>query len=58
MEPSDQLASLIINEGNDEAGGNFQVKFVPKLPGVYHMSATLKTALDGKGLKMEILSTQ
>ncbi|CAH3187828.1 unnamed protein product, partial [Porites evermanni] len=33
VEPADQLASLIINEGNDEAGGNFQVKFVPKLPG-------------------------
>ena len=41
MEPSDQLASLIINEGYDEAGGNFQVKFVPKLPGVYHISAKI-----------------
>ena len=41
VEPSDQLASLIINEGNDEAGGNFQVKFVPKLPGVYHISAKI-----------------
>ena len=41
VEPSDQLASLIIYEGNDEAGGNFQVKFVPKLPGVYHISAKI-----------------
>ena len=41
IKPSDQLASLIINEGNDEAGGNFQVKFVPKLPGVYHISAKI-----------------
>ena len=41
VEPSDQLASLIINEGNDEAGGNFQVKFVPKLPGIYHISAKI-----------------
>ena len=46
VEPSDQLASLIINEGNDEAGGNFQVKFVPKLPGVYHISAKI----NGEGL--------
>ena len=41
VEPSDQLASLIINEGNDEAGRNFRVKFVPKLPGVYHISAMI-----------------
>ena len=41
VEPSDQLASLIINEGNDEAGTNFRVKFVPKLPGVYHISAKI-----------------
>ena len=41
VEPADQLASLIINERNDEAGGNFQVKFVPKLPGVYHISAKI-----------------
>ena len=41
VEPSDQLASLIIYEGNDEAGRNFQVKFVPKLPGVYHISAKI-----------------
>ena len=46
VEPADQLASLIINEGNDEAGGNFQVKFVPKLPGVYHISAKI----NGEGL--------
>ena len=46
VEPSDQVASLIINEGNDEAGGNFQVKFVPKLPGVYHISAKI----NGEGL--------
>ena len=38
VEPSDQLASLIINE---KAGGNYQVKFVPKLPGVYHISAMI-----------------
>ena len=38
VEPSDQLASLNINE---KAGGNFQVKFVPKLPGVYHISAMI-----------------
>ena len=41
VEHADQLASLIINEGNDEAGGNFQVKFVPKLPGFYHISAKI-----------------
>ena len=41
VEPSDQLASLNINEGNDEGGRNFQVKFVPKLPGVYHISAKI-----------------
>jgi len=38
VEPSDQLASLTIDE---KAGGNFQVKFVPKLPGVYHISAMI-----------------
>ena len=38
VEPSDQLASLTINE---KAGGNFQVKFVPILPGVYHISAMI-----------------
>ena len=41
VEPSDQLASLIIYEGNDEAGGKIQVKFVSKLPGVYHISAKI-----------------
>ena len=38
MEPSDQLSSLIIK---DEADGNFRVKFVPKLKGVYHISAKI-----------------
>ena len=38
VEPSDQLASLNINE---KAGGNYQVKFVPKLPGTYHISAKI-----------------
>ena len=38
VEPSDQLASLIIYE---KAGGNYQVKFVPKLPGVYHLSVKI-----------------
>ena len=38
VEPSDQLASLIIKE---ETGGNFQIKFVPKLPGVYHITAMI-----------------
>ena len=38
VEPADQLASLIINE---KAGGNYQVKFVPKLPGVYHISVMI-----------------
>ena len=38
MEPSDQLASLNINE---KAGGNYQVKFVPKLPVTYHISAKI-----------------
>ena len=38
VEPSDQLSSLISNE---KAGGNYQVKFVPKLPGVYHISAMI-----------------
>ena len=41
VEPSDQLASLIIYEGNDEAGRNFQVKFGFKLPAVYHISAKI-----------------
>ena len=38
VEPADQLASLIINE---KAGGNYQVKFVPKLLGVYHISVKI-----------------
>ena len=38
VEPSDQLSSLIIK---DEADGNFRVKFVPKLKGVYHISAKI-----------------
>ena len=40
VEPSDQLACLIINE---KAGGNLQVNFVPKLPGVYHVSAMINS---------------
>ena len=43
VEPSDKLASLISNEEKD---GNFQIKFVPKLPGVYHISAKI----NGEGL--------
>ena len=42
-EPSDKLASLISNEEKD---GNFQIKFVPKLTGVYHISAKI----NGEGL--------
>ena len=38
VEPSDQPASLIINE---DTGGNFQIKFVPRLPGVYHITAKI-----------------
>ena len=38
VEPADQLASLIISE---KAGGNYQVKFVPKLLGVYHISVKI-----------------
>ena len=38
VEPADQLPRLIINE---QADGNFQVKFVPQLPGVYHISARI-----------------
>ena len=38
VEPADQLASLNISE---KAGGNYQVKFVPKLPGTYHISAKI-----------------
>ena len=34
-EPADQLATTGIN---DDVFGNFQVKFVPKLPGVYQIS--------------------
>ena len=55
VEPSDQLASLIINEGNDEAGGNFQVRFVPKLPGVYHISAKINgESLAGSPFTIEV----
>ena len=43
VEPSDLLASLNINE---KAGGNCQVKFVPKPPGTYHISAKI----NGEGL--------
>ena len=38
VEPADQLASLMINE---ESGGNFKVKFVPRLPGAYYISAKI-----------------
>ena len=38
VEPADQVASLMINE---ESGGNFQVKFVSKVPGVYHITAKI-----------------
>ena len=38
VEPADQLASLMINE---ESGGNFQVKFVSKIPGPYHITAKI-----------------
>ena len=38
VEPADQVASLMINE---ESGGNFQVKFVPKVPGPYHITAKI-----------------
>ena len=38
VEPADQLASWTINK---KADGNFQVKFVPKLPGAYQISANI-----------------
>ena len=38
VDPADQLASLIVKE---EPGGDFRVKFVPKLPGFYYISAKL-----------------
>ena len=38
VEPADQVASWMINE---ESGGNFQVKFVPKIPGPYHITAKI-----------------
>ena len=38
VEPADQLASWTMNE---EADGNCQVKFVPKLPGAYQISANI-----------------
>ena len=36
--PTEQLANLTINK---EAGGHFQAKFVPKLPGVYQIIAKI-----------------
>jgi len=38
MEPVDQVASLMINE---EFSGNLQVKFVPKVPGAYNITAKI-----------------
>ena len=39
--------NLLVNrQGNDEEGGNFQVKFRLKLPGVYHIS----TKINGEGV--------
>ena len=38
VEPANQLSSLTINK---EEGGKFQVKFVPKLPGFYGISAMI-----------------
>ena len=38
MEPVDQVASLMINE---EFSGNLEVKFVPKVPGAYNITAKI-----------------
>ena len=38
IEPAGQVASLMINE---EFSGNLQVKFVPKVPGVYNITAKI-----------------
>ena len=38
IEPVDQVASLMINE---EFSGNLQVKFVPKVPGAYNITAKI-----------------
>ena len=38
VDPAEQLASLIVNE---QAGGKFPVKFVPKLPGSYNISTKI-----------------
>jgi len=38
VEPVDQVASLIISEESD---GNFLVKFVPKVPGAYNITAKI-----------------
>ena len=38
VDPADRVASLMTSE---ESGGNFQVKFVPKVPGAYHITAKI-----------------
>ena len=41
VEPADQLASFMTNDSNEGSGGNFRVKFVPKLPGEYQIFAKI-----------------
>lgn len=38
IEPADQVASLMINK---QSAGNFEVKFIPKVPGVYNITAKI-----------------
>ena len=40
IEPVDQVASLTINE---EFSGNFQVKFVPRVPGAYNITTKINS---------------